>query len=118
MIEQDLYAHLVAQVPTVEGRVFANIMAQDTPKPALVYTVLTETPARLSSACDDARNGREWMIHIYHTEYMANKTVKTEVTAALRSFATAVHGIVIEDGFDEESELFVQIIQFKTGVNK
>jgi hypothetical protein len=118
MIESELYEHIRSSVPLVGGRVYANIMAQDTQKPALVYTVIKEDVRTgvVSCASDDgSRNRREWMIHTYHESYSANKEVKEEVVAALRSFGHAVFDISIEDGFDEETELYVQLIKFYTG---
>lgn len=116
MIEIDLLNHLKANVPSVSQRVFANVFHQNTEKPALIYTVLSEQIApSLGGGCTDKINHREWVIHSYAEGYAENKEIKNEVIAALKSFDPIVSGITVEDGFDEQSELFVQIITFQTG---
>ena len=113
MIEQELFNHLVVNVPSVSGMVFANILHHDTEKPALVYNVMQETSVK-SFSCGYDDVDTEWVIHLYHTEYLKNKEIKNEVKDAIASFPNTVGDITVEDGFDEESELFVQIIQFST----
>lgn len=113
MIETELYEHLKTNVPLVEARVFANVMHQDTQKPAMVYTVNFEkSDPSLDGDCDDVTI--DWQIHIYGEEYLSNKLVKNEVKVALKSFNYDVQDVVVQDGFDTESELYVQIINFKT----
>jgi len=115
MIEAYLYEHLKTNVPLVGGRVFANILHQDTVKPALVYTVISETPSvSLSGDCSDEETERQWEINIYADEYFLNKKVKNEVKVALSSFSHRVADVVIEDSFDMEAHLFVQVVNFKT----
>ncbi len=116
MIEIDIATHLKDNVPSVGGRVFANVIAQDTPRPVLVYTVVSErVSGGLSGACDHDRNARSWDITVYAEGYLEAKNIKNEVTAALKSFSYTAKNITAEDGFDEESELFAQIITFNTG---
>jgi hypothetical protein len=115
MIEQDLYEHLKASVPLVGGRVFANVLHQDTIKPAMVYTVISEkSDDSLLMHCADADVTIDWQIHIYGDAYLANKLVKNEVKSALKSFAHHVEDVVVQDGFDQETELYVQIVNFIT----
>lgn len=113
MIEVSLYEHLKSNVSLVEERIFANVMHQDTPKPAMVYTVTEERPhVSLSPECLGSEV--DWVIHIYAEKYIDNKNVKNEVVAALKTFDPRAKEIKVSDGFDEESELYVQVIQFKT----
>jgi len=117
MIEQALYEHLKANVPLVTGRVFANVMHQNTDKPAMVYTVVSERDiTSLGGDCNDVNI--EWQVHVYAEEYLENKLVKNEVKAALKTFEPWVRDIVVSDGFDEQSELYVQVITFHTGKRK
>ena len=113
MIETDLYEHLKASVPLVNERVYANVLRQDVDKPAMVYTVVSErsTPS-LGLECEEVVI--DWQIHIYGDAYHANKLVKNEVKAALKSFSHHVLDVVVQDGFDEDEELYVQIVNFKT----
>lgn len=113
MIEVSLYEHLKANVTSVNERVFANVMHQNTEKPAMVYTVTEERPnVSLSTECLGA--DMEWVLHIYAEKYTENKTVKNEVVAALKTFEPRAKDIRVSDGFDEQSELYIQVIQFKT----
>lgn len=113
MIETLLYEHLKTSVPLVGGRVFANIMHQDTAKPALVYLVTSERP-HMSLSPECLGSEMEWVIYSYAEAYTQNKEIKNEVIAALKSFSPRAKEIQVSDGFDEESELFVQVIKFKT----
>jgi len=113
MIETKLWDHLKLNVPSVSSRVFANIINQDTPKPALVYTVGIEIPGTMT--CSSDKNYREWEITLYGESYSQNKDIKEEVVTALKSFEVDVMGIAIEDGYDTEAELYAQHIQFTTG---
>lgn len=115
MIEVEIYEHLKANVPLVGERVFANIMHQDTLKPAMVYTVISESSdTPLSADCTDEDVTIAWQIHICGEKYHDNKLVKNEVKAALKSFGHGMQDIVVEDGFDTESELYIQIVNFIT----
>ena len=114
MIEIDLLNHLGENVSSVNGRVFANIMHQNTQKPALVYTVTREEISGGIKCVDSNKRDRDWVIYIYSDRYIEAKEIKNEVADALRSFQHVVKNIIAEDGFDEEAELFVQIITFKT----
>jgi len=111
IIEERLYNHLVANVPSLSGRVFANIMHQDTAKPAMVYTV-NEELTRQEFSCSEIETS--WVLELYHHEYLSNKEIKNEVKQAVASFPEFVGDIAVEDGYDTDSELYVQIIQFKT----
>lgn len=112
MIEDAIYEHLKNNVPLVAGRVFANVLHQSTVKPALVYTVISEKyESSLGGECK--KPVMDWQIHIYGEKYRDNKLVKNEVKDALDAL-TYVKNFHAQDGFDEESELFVQVINFTT----
>ena len=116
MITAKLWEHLKLTVPSVNDRVFANLMAENTPKPALVYTVVKElVRVNMGGACSSDRNFRTWEITAYAEGYAQNKSIKDEVVSALKTFEYDVTGIEIEDGFDTQSELYAQHITFNTG---
>jgi len=115
MIEVDISQHLITEVPSVEGRVFANVIAQDTVKPVIVYTIVGEY---VSGSCQSDSNYREWDVTLYTEGYEEGKIIKNEVIAALKSCSHNVKGIVVEDAFETQAELFSQIITFHTGKRK
>ena len=114
MIEQELWEHLKNSVPLVEQRVYANIIAQTTAFPAMVYTVTKEL-ATGGPGCADNNRYREWNITVYAERYLLAKEIKEQIVVALKSFANNVYNIEISDGFEETHELFAQIVNFKTG---
>ena len=116
MIETRLYEHLRDQVTGVGGRVFANIMAQDTDKPALVYLVDTGTVdlAQAAVCLGTPPTETKWEIYVYASAYMEAKTIKNEVRDAMASFSPIPDIFTFGDAFEVESELFVQIIKFTT----
>jgi len=117
MIEAELLAHLKDNVSLVSSRVFPNQMEQNTVKPAMVYRVAFESDdvSLSGEACLESGSLMEWEVFIFSNEYLENKTVKNEVKQALYSFGHGIHDVVmVGDGYDEESELYVQELNFKT----
>ena len=112
MIEQDFWQHIKSNVPLVDGRVYANVIEQEAPKPAIVYMVQKEI---VRGSCSSDNRYREWLLHIYAKEYLEAKEIKEQVVIALKSFAVNVQNIEVSDAFEEEAELFVQVIKFNTG---
>ena len=113
MIEERLYQHLVDHVPSLGGRVYANIMEQDTTKPALVYVIDSE---RIDGGitCDDPDITTVWELYLYGEGYLTNKQIKDEIRAALSAFDPQPTDWLVEDAVDVEGGLFTQIIHFKT----
>jgi len=111
MTEADLYSHLSGNVASVSGRVYPNIMPQDCQKPALVYTVISDIDNQGLEGCVSSNNMR-FQVDVYAPSYMEAKTVKNEVKAALYTFSLYPMNLNSTDGFEEEEELFRQIIDF------
>jgi len=115
MIEQELYEILKNSIDLVEGRVYPQILPQSCIKPALVYTVLSDLQEQgIDGAI--ASNPIRVQIDVYSTKsYLQAKEIAKEVRASL--VVLEAFNIHIVDGFEEEHELFRQIIQFNTRKN-
>ena len=111
MIEADLFNHLQSKVLSVSGRVYPLVMPQDCPKPALVYTVVNDMDNRGVEGCVSSYNTR-FQVDVYATSYLEAKTIKNEVKGALYLFSHYPEVLNSRDGFEEDQELFRQIIDF------
>jgi len=111
MIEADLFSYLKANVSSVNGRVYPLLMPQDCPKPALVYTVVNDADNRGVEGCVSSYSTR-FQVDVYATSYLEVKTIKDEVKNALYVFSHYPEILNSRDGFEEDQELFRQIIDF------
>ena len=112
MIETELYQHLDSNVSSVNGRISPLIMPQNTDKPALVYTVISDSDEHSLEGGSCAGVIRV-QIDVYAKTYAEAKTVKDEVKAALYSFSYLPYDLITLDGFEDGQELSRQIIDFK-----
>ncbi len=111
MIEQELFTHLKNNVPLVSERIYPLIMPQDCTKPALVYTVVNDGDNKGLEGCISSYDTR-FQVDVYATSYLAAKNIKNEVKSALYAFSSYPEGLNSRDGFEEDTELFRQIIDF------
>lgn len=111
MIEELLFTHLKTEVTGVSNRVYPMIMPQNCVKPALVYTVINAKDNQTAVGCVTSSNVRV-QIDIYGTSYAGVKGILTEVKSALYSFEVYPLGLNSRDDFEEDTELFRQIIDF------
>ena len=111
MIEEKLYAHLNSSVPSVSGRVYPLIMPQDCEKPAMVYALINCADNHGLEGCVSSLSSR-LQIDVYDHSYKGMKTTTSEVKAALYSFGVFPADLNSRDAFEEEEELFRQIIDF------
>ena len=113
MIEERLYQHLLSEVSSVEGRVFANVPEQATAKPCVVFAVDLEAIPDGSNCQMKRKSKIRFQVDIYGKEYFELKTIKNEVLDALASFKPFITDITVEDGYEDLTQLFVQIVKFK-----
>ncbi len=113
MIEQELFAHLRDTVTSVSGRVYPMIMPQDCEKPALVYTVVNAADDQAVSGCVSATETL-FQVDVYASTYAHMKDVTTEVKSSLYTFDSYPMALNSRDIFEEEEELFRQMIEFNT----
>ncbi len=111
MMEQNLFEHLRDNVTSVGGRVSPLIMPQDCEKPALVYTVIYDGDNQGAEGCVGSYTTRV-QIDVYSYSYIEAKSIKNEVKAALYTFEHYPLTLNVMDGFEENQELFRQIIDF------
>jgi len=108
MIEQELFAHLEANV-SVNGRIYPALMPQDCAMPALVYLVVTENDEQLLFG--DVSHIRYLVqIDVYAKSYGAGKQLKNEVKNALYSFKYYPIGLNVSESYEQETRLFRQMI--------
>ncbi len=112
MIEEELFAHLKTNVTSVDERIYPLIMPQNCTKPALVYTVIFDGDEQTINGCVVCNNIR-FQVDVYSESYAEAKTIKEEVKAALYTFDAYPIDLYTMDGFEEEEELFRQIIDFR-----
>ena len=111
MIEEELFTHLKDTVTLVSDRVYPMIMPQDCDKPALVYTLVNATDNQAAEGCVSSTSSR-MQVDVYDPSYANMKAVTAEVKAALYAFGVYPSDLNSRDGFEEEQELFRQIIDF------
>jgi hypothetical protein len=112
MIETDIYNHLKEQVVGVDGRVYPLIMPQNCLKPALVYTVVNSRDHIELSGC---MGGREVLVQIdiYAPKYIDMKNVMEETKKTLHNFKYPPMSLISRDLFEEDTELYRGLIEFK-----
>lgn len=111
MIEE-LYKYLRINVASVSGRVYPMIMPQDCVKPAIVYSVVNNGDQQNLNDRETYQEIR-FQIDIYANSYMEAQTISTEVKSDLYDYEHFPYGLNSRDGFDSDTELFRQIIEFK-----
>ncbi len=111
MIEEELFTHLKDNVPLVDERVYPLIMPQDCTKPALVYAVVNDGDNHCAEG-DVSSYDTRFQVDVYALSYMEAKNIKNEVKSALYAFTSYPEALNSRDGFEEDTELFRQIIDF------
>ena len=116
MIEADLFEHLKVNVPAVEERIYPLIMPQDCKKPALVYTVINNGDKQSLSGCVVSIETR-FQVDVYATSYLEGIDIKHEVKAALYLFEHYPVDLNSRDAYEQNEELFRQIIDFRLSIS-
>ena len=114
MIEQDVHFHLKNEVSGVSGRVYPLRLPQKCVKPAIVYFVVSNVEnANMSGWCDSSNPKSRMQISIFAEHYSEQKEIEIEVKEALRAFKNKVKEITNRDLFEEQTELYHGLIEFK-----
>lgn len=113
MIALEIYTHLKTNVLAVEERVFARFIPQDTPFPALAYSIITnrDLPA-LSGEREDDDGEVALQIDVYSESDFECRTIAENVVASLYDFPNPAKNIQRQDDFDTELSLYREIITF------
>lgn len=111
MIETDLQTHIKANVPSINNRVYAQLMPQRCVKPAMVFNVVYDMDLE-TLGCVVGQNMR-FQIDIYSKNYLEVKAIKEELKIALRSFKYKPLELSVKDDYEEETKLHRQIFDFK-----
>ncbi|UFH59835.1 hypothetical protein [Sulfurovum mangrovi] len=111
MIEAELFAHLKDNVLSVSERVYPLILPKGCKKPALVYSIVIDNDKRSMSE-GGTFNVTRAQIDVYADTHEESVQIKNEVKAALYSFEHHVFNVNTTSMFEEEFELFRQLIDF------
>jgi len=111
MIEQDLFSHLSTNVTQVDGRVYPLIMPQDSEKPSIVYTIVADSD---KSSINNGAYGFDMRVQIdvYAPSYILAKEIRDSVKSAMYTFVHYPHGFSARDGYESDTKLFRQLIEF------
>ena len=114
MIEQYVYLELKNNVSLVEGRVFPLRMPQNCIKPAIVYFVVSNVESSsMSGWCDSSNAKSRMQVSIYAEHYSEQKAIEKEVRETLKTFKNKVKEITQRDLFENETELYHGLMEFK-----
>lgn len=107
----ELYEHIKTNVPSINNRIYPMIMPQNTTKPAMVYTVINDNDKQTISGCVSTTETL-FQLDIYAESYSQAKTILAEVKSALYTFDKYPSGLNSRDNYEEDTQLFRQLIQF------
>jgi len=105
--------HIADNSPLLQGRLYPNIIPQNTKMPAAVYTVINNRDDQCTTTGQAYKSVQRFQIDIYAKTYKEVQQITTEVKNSLYSFNNTPFDISNRDGFETDSELFRQIIEFK-----
>lgn len=111
MIEEELYTHLKNNVALVNERIYPLVMPQKSVKPALVYSVISDSDIE-TLGCVVGNNIR-FQIDIYGQSYSNVKMIKEELKTALYSFVYKPQNLSVTEGYEEDTKLHRQTFDFK-----
>lgn len=115
MIESILYTHLKDEVTLVDGRVYPMKMAQDSLKPALVYTVIEDSDRQFMSGSFFNSDIRI-QLDCYAESYLDVQALKAQVKEALYSFDYPPFELSSRDIYEDDTKLYRQLIDFNIKV--
>ena len=111
MIEADLYQHLKNNTPSISGRIYPKYMPDDCEKPAVVYGVVSDGDIE-TLGCVVGSSVR-FQLDIYAQRYADVKAIKQEIKTALYSFAYKPQDMFSQDSYEDETNLYREMIDFK-----
>ena len=108
----DLIDHLKTEVTAVSERVYPLVMPQDTIKPAIVITVISDID--LQSLNNSLPYGSEIRLQVdcYAKKYKDIEALSGAVKTAMYSFDYYPHGFNSRDSYEKDTELHRQLIEF------
>ena len=116
-LEQEVFYLLRDSVTEVEGRVHPLRMPQNCLKPALVYKKVSDIEvAPMSGWCEvqGATSSKKRMqVSVFAEHYSEQKSIEQSVKTALKTFGNKVKEIRNYDLFEDETELYHGVIEFK-----
>jgi len=113
MTAQEIYEHLKTDVVAVEERVFARFIPQNTPFPALAYSIITNRDLPpLSGEREDDDGDVTLQIDVYSESDSECRAIAEDVVASLYDLPTPPKNIQRQDDFDAEMSLYREIITF------
>ncbi len=111
MIEQELFEYLVAEVPSVDGRVYAVVAPQSPARPYIVTSKVAST--RIYSHDGDSELTRElFQISCYHTGYESIKDTVEEVIDAMEDWEFRSFMVSETDTYEQDVGLFHVMLDY------
>lgn len=111
MVEIDLVSHIKQNTPLVSGRVFPQLMPQNSETPSIVYSVTYDSDIE-TLGCAVGKNIR-FQVDVYSYSYAEVKATKEQVKTALYSFKHKVMDLSTNDLYEDDTKLHRQRIDFK-----
>lgn len=112
MTEMELFSHLSTNVPLVDERVYPLLMPENCAKPALVYTLISENDKQSLNSSKAYGMRQRFQIDVYGKTYSSVKMIKEQVKEALYLFSKFPHGLSVTEGYESDTKLFRQTLDF------
>ncbi|MBL4730280.1 MAG: DUF3168 domain-containing protein [Sulfurimonas sp.] len=87
-------------------------MPQNSIKPALVYSVVSENDKQSLNGSVAYGTKHRFQIDIYSESYLEVKAIKQQVKEALYSFSHFPHNLNVSEGSEKDTRLFRQTLDF------
>ena len=108
-----LINHIADNTPTLQGRLYPNVVPQGSTMPSAVFTVINSRDYQGTTTGLAHKNIKRFQVDVYASTYKEIQQITTEIKSALYSFITKPFAISTQDAYSGEEELFRQIIEFK-----
>ena len=89
---------------------FSTVLPQDTPKPAIVYSVINQREISGALGCSPLKNIYLFQIDVYDTQDYNCRVLRNTIITKLREIKA--YNIKHRDGFEQTLSNFRQIIEF------
>lgn len=110
MIEKKLYAHLIDSCPSLSGRIYPLHLRDDNNYPCLVYRTITNKDVE-TLGCSIGSVVR-LQLDIFDVSYAKSVLARDEVKNALQSFEYKPREIYTHEVYEDQLELYRQIVDF------
>lgn len=117
-VEEEMVAHLEAHAPLVallSDRIYPLVAPQDCKTPYIRYQNINDADVT-SVQGDNYENKILMQIDVFSTSYKEVKEILGAVKVAMYEFKHFPHDFNARDGYEQETKLHRQLIQFKLNI--